>query len=74
MRLKPTNEYANMRIYYTTIIVNFLHVAVTVCSHFQEGAAQSIYYTDNQINVYIVMVIKYSLRWDNWHQPFNTTA
>ena len=51
MRLKPTNGYANIRIYYIIIVVNLLHVSATVCSHFQGGAAQRIHYTDNQITV-----------------------
>jgi len=57
-----------------SIVVNLLHVSVTVCGHLQWGAAQRIYYTDSQINVYIVMVMKYSFRWNDCHQPFNAAA
>jgi hypothetical protein len=36
-RIKRTSPYENTWIYYTLIVVNILHVSVTVCGHLQEG-------------------------------------
>jgi hypothetical protein len=57
MKLKPTN--VNLLRH---IVLNFLHVSVAVCSHLQGDVAQNMYYTDNQINVCIVTVMKYLKR------------
>jgi len=38
MTIKTTNAYENILIYCIKIVVNFLHVSVTFCSHLQGGA------------------------------------
>ena len=35
VRIKPTNAYENILIYYIIITLNFLHVSVIFCSHLQ---------------------------------------
>ena len=37
MRIKPTSVYENIQIYYTTLVINLLHIPVTFCGHFQVG-------------------------------------
>ena len=59
MRLKPTNAYENMWIYYIITAVNLLHASITLCGHLHGSVSQKIYYTDNQINAYIVMTMTF---------------
>jgi len=45
MRIKPTSEYENIRIYYIIIVVNLIHVLVTFCGHLQTGVFLERYIT-----------------------------
>jgi len=51
MRIKPASVYENIRIYYIIIVLNLLHVSVTLYGHLQGGVLRRICYKDNQANV-----------------------
>jgi hypothetical protein len=41
-RIKPTNAYKNIRIYYTIIVGKLLHVSVTFRGHLPEGFSSNV--------------------------------
>jgi hypothetical protein len=47
MRIKPTISHEDTLIYYTTDVVNFLHVTDTYCGHLQGGVFFEEYTTKN---------------------------
>jgi hypothetical protein len=53
IRIKPTGEYKDMRIYCILNVVILLGVSATFCGHLQEGALRRIYYKDIKSSVQI---------------------
>jgi hypothetical protein len=59
MSIKPTSVYANMLIYDIKIVVNLLHVSVTICGHLQGGDFYQGHITEKTKPMYKYQILSY---------------